>query len=150
MSWLCASGEQSIGISASVLPMTIQGWFPLGLTCLISLLFVVNSTSVTWKVIAYLFRYSCFKIFTGGYDALIFLLEVSENRNVFDYINNNRVMNNKGSHFIWSKISIYEKNSQLFSSLLFSMKEIWSVYFYSSVFFFVFCLMSVAFWQKAL
>ena len=38
-SWLFASGGQSIGdsISASVLPMNIQGWFPLGLTGLISL-----------------------------------------------------------------------------------------------------------------
>ena len=31
-----ASGGQSIEISASVLPMSIQGWFPLGLTGLIS------------------------------------------------------------------------------------------------------------------
>ena len=38
-SWLLASGGQSIGASssASVLPMNIHGWFPLGLTCLISL-----------------------------------------------------------------------------------------------------------------
>ena len=32
-----ASGGQSIGASASVLPMNIQDWFPLGLTGLISL-----------------------------------------------------------------------------------------------------------------
>ena len=32
------SGGQSIGVSASVLPMDIQSWFPLGLTGLISLL----------------------------------------------------------------------------------------------------------------
>ena len=38
MSWLFASGDQSIGASASVFPMHIQGWFPLGLTGLISLL----------------------------------------------------------------------------------------------------------------
>ena len=40
MSQFFASGGQSIGASASasVLPMTIQGWFPLGLTGLISLL----------------------------------------------------------------------------------------------------------------
>ena len=40
MSWLFSSGDQSIGTSplASVLPMNIQGWFPLGLTSLISLL----------------------------------------------------------------------------------------------------------------
>ena len=40
MSELLASGGQSIGASASasVLPMNIQGWFPLGLTDLIFLL----------------------------------------------------------------------------------------------------------------
>ena len=38
MSWLFASGGQSIGASVSVLPMNIQGWFPLGLTGLSSLL----------------------------------------------------------------------------------------------------------------
>ena len=40
MSQFVASGGQSIGFSASVsvLPMNIQGWFPLGLTSLISLL----------------------------------------------------------------------------------------------------------------
>ena len=40
MSQLFASGGQSVGASASasVLPMNIQGWYPLGLTCLISLL----------------------------------------------------------------------------------------------------------------
>ena len=38
MSWLFASGGQSIETSASVLPMNIQGWLPLGLTGLISLL----------------------------------------------------------------------------------------------------------------
>ena len=39
-SQLSASGSQSIGVSvsASVLPMKIQGWLPLGLTGLISLL----------------------------------------------------------------------------------------------------------------
>ena len=37
MSWLFTSGGQSIGASASVLPMNIQSWFPLGLTGLISL-----------------------------------------------------------------------------------------------------------------
>ena len=53
MSWLFASGGQSIGASASVLPMNIQGWFPLGLTSLISLLSkgpsrIFSSTAV-WK-----------------------------------------------------------------------------------------------------
>ena len=40
VSWLFASGGQSIGASTSVLPMNIQGWFPrisVGLTGLISL-----------------------------------------------------------------------------------------------------------------
>ena len=35
MSQLFASGGQSIGVLASVLPMSIQGWFPLRLTGLI-------------------------------------------------------------------------------------------------------------------
>ena len=38
VSRLFASGGQSIGASASVLQMNMQGWFPLGLTGLISLL----------------------------------------------------------------------------------------------------------------
>ena len=53
MSWLFASSSQSIGTpaSASVLPMNIQGWFPLGLTGLISLqskglLRIFSSTTV--------------------------------------------------------------------------------------------------------
>ena len=37
MSQFFESGGQSIGTSASILLMTIQGWFPLGLTGLISL-----------------------------------------------------------------------------------------------------------------
>ena len=37
MNWLFASGGQSIGASALVLPVNIQGWLPLGLTGLISL-----------------------------------------------------------------------------------------------------------------
>ena len=37
MSQFFASGSQSIGVSASVFPVNIQDWFPLGLTGLISL-----------------------------------------------------------------------------------------------------------------
>ena len=55
MSQLFASGGQSVGVaaSASVLPMNIQGWVPLGLTGLISLLSkglsrVFSSTTI-WK-----------------------------------------------------------------------------------------------------
>ena len=55
MSWLFASGGQSIGASASasVLPMNIQGWFPLGLTSLIILskgLSRVFSSTTDWKL----------------------------------------------------------------------------------------------------
>ena len=55
MSWFFASGGQSIGASASasVLPMNIQSWFPLGLTGLISLqskgLSRVFSSTTVWK-----------------------------------------------------------------------------------------------------
>ena len=38
MSWLFISGGQRTSASASFFPMNIQGWFPLGLTGLISLL----------------------------------------------------------------------------------------------------------------
>ena len=51
MSQLFRSGGQNIGASASVLPMNIQDWLPLGLNGLISLLFkglsrVFSSTTV--------------------------------------------------------------------------------------------------------
>ena len=55
VSHLFASGAQSIGtsVSASVLPMNIQDWFPLGLTSLISLqskrLSRVFSSTTVWK-----------------------------------------------------------------------------------------------------
>ena len=47
MSQFFTSGGQSIGVSASalVLPMNIQGWFPLGLTGLISLQSILMPTS---------------------------------------------------------------------------------------------------------
>ena len=53
MSQLFASGGQSIGASASVLPMNIQGWVPLGWTGLISFLSKglsrVFSNTTVWK-----------------------------------------------------------------------------------------------------
>ena len=42
VSWLFALGGQSIGASASVLPMHIQGWAPLGRTGWISLLSIFH------------------------------------------------------------------------------------------------------------
>ena len=55
MSWLFELGGQSVGASASapVLPMSIQGWFPLGLTGLMSFmsngLSRVFSSTTDWK-----------------------------------------------------------------------------------------------------
>ena len=55
MSQLFASDGQGFGASAlaSVLPVNIQGWFPLGLIALISLLFMglsgVSSSTTVWK-----------------------------------------------------------------------------------------------------
>ena len=55
MSWLFKSSDLSIGTSASalVLPIGIQGWFPLGLTSLISLLsmqlWIVFSSTTVWQ-----------------------------------------------------------------------------------------------------
>ena len=45
MSLLFTSGGQSIRVSASVLPMNIQSWFPLALTGLISLQVIHNQPS---------------------------------------------------------------------------------------------------------
>ena len=53
MSQLFASGSQSVGVSASVLPMNIQRWFPLGLTGSISLL--SKGLSRVGKVMSLLF-----------------------------------------------------------------------------------------------
>ena len=52
--WLFASGGQSIGASASVLPVSIQGWFPLRLTnnklsLLSKGLSRVSSGTTVWK-----------------------------------------------------------------------------------------------------
>ena len=65
MSQLFASGGQCIGVSASasVLPMNIQGWFPLWLTGLISLLSkgplrVFSSTSIQLYKHLYVYSFS--------------------------------------------------------------------------------------------
>ena len=52
ISWLFTSGDWRIGALASVLPMNIQGWFPLGLTGLISL----QSTGL-WRVLWPLYKH---------------------------------------------------------------------------------------------
>ena len=69
MSQLFASGGSSIGASASasVLPMNIQGWFPLGLTSLISLLSkglsrVFSSTTI-WKQMQFESKFHCSAFF---------------------------------------------------------------------------------------
>ena len=54
MNWLFTSGGQSIGdwTSASILPMNIQGWFPLGLTGLILQfkgLWRAFSSTIIWR-----------------------------------------------------------------------------------------------------
>ena len=53
MSQLFASGGQRIGasVSASVLPMNIQGWFPLGLNHRLKKKIWITSFSVFWKMI---------------------------------------------------------------------------------------------------
>ena len=51
VSWLFISGGQSIraSVSASIFPVNIQGWFPLGLIGLISLQFKGLSNTTVWK-----------------------------------------------------------------------------------------------------
>ena len=68
-SQLLTSGGQSIVASASVLPINTQGWFPLGLTGLISLQFELIWWDAHWVVgICIIFNfffafYLCFVIF---------------------------------------------------------------------------------------
>ena len=64
MSQFFASGGQSTGASApaSVLPMSIQDWFPLGWTCLISL----QSKGETWTLVFSKFRYHLLYILDPG------------------------------------------------------------------------------------
>ena len=77
MSQLFASGDQSIGASASasVLSMNIQGWFPFGLTALISLLTkglsgVFFNTPVLWCSAFFMIQLSYPYIITGKIIAL--------------------------------------------------------------------------------
>ena len=46
MNWLFVSGGQSIGASALVLPMNIQGWFPIELTSLLAVQGTLESLSL--------------------------------------------------------------------------------------------------------
>ena len=67
MSQLFASGGQSIGASTSVLPMSIQGWFPLGWTiCLLAVQGTVKNllqhhsskASVLWHLAFFMVQFS--------------------------------------------------------------------------------------------
>ena len=81
MSRLFASDGQSIGASASILPMNIQGWFPLGLTGLIflqskglaeNLLQHHNSkASVLWCSAFFMVQLSHLYVTTGKTTALV-------------------------------------------------------------------------------
>ena len=81
VSWLFASGGQSIGASSSVLPMNIQDWYSLGLTSLISLLSkglsrVFSSTIVQkHQIIIYVSVYPSFyfRLFWTAYKCKIVL-----------------------------------------------------------------------------
>ena len=84
MSWLFTSDAQSIVISASasVLPVNIQGWFPLRLTGLISLqskglLRIISNTSLKASVL----QGSAFFI------VQLSRLYMTTGKNSFDYMN---------------------------------------------------------------
>ena len=72
VSGLFASGSQNIGASASVFPMSIQGWFPLGLTSLISrglAIFKIHTFadvfSSKWALFAFLFHNMHYLLIVG-------------------------------------------------------------------------------------
>ena len=72
VSQLFKSGDQSIGASASVLPMNIQDWLPTGLTGLISLLFRglsrVFSRTIIWKHQFFSAQHSFWSALTSRHD----------------------------------------------------------------------------------
>ena len=79
MSQLFTSGDQSIRTSASVLPMNIQEWFPLGLPGLISLLSKglkslhqhhSSKASVLWCSVFFMVQLSNWYMITGETRAL--------------------------------------------------------------------------------
>ena len=76
MSRLFATGGQSIGALASVLPMNIQSWFTLGLTGLISLLskglsrVFSQKRSIIWLSAFFMVQLSCPYMTTGKTMAL--------------------------------------------------------------------------------
>ena len=80
MNQLFASGGQNIGTSASapVLPMNIQGWFPLQMTGLISLLSKglsrVFSNTTIWKQQFFDIQPSLFCVCVCGYTTIFFLI----------------------------------------------------------------------------
>ena len=87
MSWLFASCGQSMGASASasVLPVNIQGWFPLGLTGLISLLSIK-----LWDTDSHLTCKTLFKI-CGLPESGSYLRDIS----TVVYLRSKRVLNRK-------------------------------------------------------
>ena len=82
-SWLFLSSGQSIGTSAPALPVNMQGWFPLGLTVLLSLLpkglsRVFSSTTVR--------KYQFFSIPPSLWSTLTSVHDYWKNHS-FDYMN---------------------------------------------------------------
>ena len=83
MSWVFPSGSQSIGASASVLPMNIQGWFSLRLNGLIFLLSkglsrVFSSTTVLRRSAFFIVQLSHLYMTTGKAIALTIWTFVSK------------------------------------------------------------------------
>ena len=80
MSQFFASGGQNIGVSASVLPINIQDWFPLGLSDLISLLpkrfsrvffsIVISKLSILQRSAFFMYQHSHLYMTTGKNIAL--------------------------------------------------------------------------------
>ena len=97
MSSLFTSGDQSIGASASasVLPMNIQGWVPLGLTDLIFLLYkrlsrIFTSThssnaSILWHSVFFIVQLSHPYMITGKTITLTRWIFVQSNFSAFEY-----------------------------------------------------------------
>ena len=116
MSWLFTSDGQGIGASASasVLPMNIQGWFPLGLSGLITLkskgLSRVFSNTTMWE-------HQFFGIQSSSYSNShihTWLLEKKHSFNYTDLCQQNDVSAYNGRNIIWSW---HYRTSSMYGSL---------------------------------
>ena len=127
MSWLFTSGGQSMGASASVsvLPVNVQGWFPLGLTDLISLLSeglsrVLSSTTVQKHP-----SFSAQPSLQSNFDIHTWLLEKTVALTIQTFVDTEKAMAPHSSTLAW-KIPWTEEPGRLQSMGSLRVRHSWA------------------------